>query len=130
MTRVQADIVPAIADWLAERITGADVRLSVPDRWTPAAGPLLIVADDGGPTMWPIKSRHTIRLTAWADGRTAARGIASLAAGLLGDGRPAGVISVDSDMGTVLDARDSNTGAILASVLITAHARTVEYVES
>lgn len=126
MTRIQADIIPAIADWLDDRLTGVDVRLSVPERWTPAAGALLIVADDGGPTVWPIKSRHTIRLTAWTNGRTAARRIANLAAGLLGKGRPSGVISVDSDMGTVLDARDSNTGAILASVLITAHARTVD----
>lgn len=126
MTRVQADIVPAIADWLGERIANVDVRLSVPDRWTPASGALLIIADDGGPMMWPVKSRHTIRLTAWAAGRTQARDIATLAAGLLGDGRPSGVASVDAEMGTVLDARDENTGAMLASVLITAHARTVE----
>jgi len=126
MTRVQADIAPSIADWLGDIITTADVRLSVPDKWTPADGPLLIVADDGGPAVWPIKSRHTIRLTAWADGRSAARGIAALAAGLLGDGRPTGVANIERDMGTILDARDPNTGAILASVLITAHARTVE----
>ena len=126
MTRVQADIAPAIADWLDDIITNAAVRLSVPDKWTPTDGALLIVADDGGPALWPIKSRHTIRLTAWADGRTLARGIAAYAAGLLGDGRPTGVAHVERDMGTILDARDPNTGAILASVLITAHARTVE----
>lgn len=126
MTRVQADIAPAIADWLGDIINNADVRLSVPDKWVPADGALLIVADDGGPALWPIKSRHTIRLTAWADGRTLARGIAAYAAGLLGDGRPTGVAHVERDMGTILDARDPNTGAILASVLITAHARTVE----
>ena len=126
MTRVQADIAPAIADWLDDIITNAAVRLSVPDKWTPTDGALLIVADDGGPALWPIKSRHTIRLTAWADGRTLARGIAAYAAGLLGDGRPTGVANIERDMGTILDARDPNTGAILASVLITAHARTVE----
>lgn len=126
MTRVQADIAPAIADWLGDIINNADVRLSVPEKWVPADGALLIVADDGGPALWPIKSRHTIRLTAWADGRTLARGIAAYAAGLLGDGRPTGVAHVERDMGTILDARDPNTGAILASVLITAHARTVE----
>ena len=126
MTRVQADIAPAIADWLDDIISNAAVRLSVPDKWVPADGALLIVADDGGPALWPIKSRHTIRLTAWADGRTLARGIAAYAAGLLGDGRPTGVANIERDMGTILDARDPNTGAILASVLITAHARTVE----
>jgi len=126
VTRVQADIAPAIKDWLATEIADAQVRLSVPDKWKPADGALLIVADDGGPTLWPIKSQHTIRLTAYAAGRTEARAIVSLAAGLLGDGRPSGVASINSEMGSVLDARDSNTGAMLASVLLTAHARTVE----
>ena len=126
MTRVQADIAPSIKDWLSTRITDAEVRLSVPDKWTPADGALLIVADDGGPTMWPMKSQHTIRLTAYAAGRTQARAIVALAAGLLGDGRPAGVASINSDMSSILDARDRNTGAVLASVLMTAHSRTVE----
>lgn len=126
MTRVQADILPAIVDWLAQEMSDVTVRLSVPDRWKPADGTLLIVADDGGPTMWPVKSSHTVRLTGWASGRTEARRVAALAAGLLGDGRPSGVVSVGSDMGSILDARDDNTGAVLASVLIVAHARTVE----
>ena len=126
MTRVPADIIPAIKDWLDTRISGADVRLNVPDKWKPANGALLIVADDGGPTMWPVKSMHTVRMTAYAAGRTQAREIASLAAGLLGDGRPTGVHSISSDIGPILDARDDTTGAYLASVLITAHARTVE----
>lgn len=125
MTRVQADIVPAIKEWLDARISTAAVRLNVPDKWIPADGPILVVADDGGPTLWPIKSQHTIRLTSYAAGRTQARAIVALAAGLLGDGRPAGVASISSDMGSVLDARDSNTGAMLASVLMTAHAKTV-----
>lgn len=125
MTRVQADIIPAVADWLDARLT-CPARLNVPERWKPADGAVLVVADDGGPVLWPIKSRHTIRLTAWASGRTEARAIAAKAAGLLGSGRPTGVLSVDSDMGAILDARDKNTGAFLASVLITAHARTVE----
>ncbi len=125
MTRVQADIAPAVKDWLDQRIDGM-VRLNVPEGWTPSDGPVLVVADDGGPVLWPIKSRHTIRLTAWAAGRTQARAIVVLAAGMLGTGRPPGVRHVDPDMGGVLDARDANTGAVLASVLITLHARTVE----
>ena len=126
MTRVQADITPAIKDWLNERIEDAEVRLNVPEKWQPSSGAILVVADDGGPTWWPIKSQHTIRLTAYAAGRSEARSVAALAAGLLGEGRPPGVASIDSDMGTILDARDRNTGAMLASILITAHARTVE----
>lgn len=126
MTRVQADILPAIVDWLDSRISTAEVRLSVPDRWKPSDGALLIIADDGGPVTWPVTSRHTVRLTAWADGRTTARAIVALAAGLLGEGRPTGVGNISSEMGAILDARDPNTGAILASVLVTAQARTVQ----
>lgn len=126
MTRVQADILPAIRDWLDVRISTAAVRLNVPDKWTPSDGAILVIADDGGPTMWPIKSQHTIRLTSYAAGRTQARSITARAAGLLGDGRPPGVASIDSDMGAILDARDPNTGAMLASILLTAQARTVQ----
>jgi hypothetical protein len=128
VTRVQADIVPAVRDWLATQNLGAAVRDNVPANWTPAAGPLLIIADDGGPARWPIKSKHTLRLTARASGRTVARRIVTLAAGKLVESRPrpAGVAHVDSDMGAVLDGRDKDTGAMLASVLITAHARMVE----
>ena len=120
-----ADIVPAVRAWLDDQSLGAEVRTDVPETWTADDGPLLIVADDGGGAQMPIKSRHTIRLTSWADGRTAARGIVSKAAGLLLYGRPAGVAHVNADMGGVLDARDKATGADLASILITAHARTV-----
>lgn len=125
MTRVQADIIPAVKSWLTPLLTGIQVRLNVPDKWIPADGPILVVADDGGQVMWPIMSQHTIRLTSYAAGRTEARAIVARAAGLLGQGRPAGVVSIDTEMGGVLDARDKDTGAFLASVLLTAQARTV-----
>jgi len=126
VTRVQADVLPAIKDWLDSRITTADVRLNVPEKWTTADGAILVIADDGGPVMWPTMSRHTVRLTAYAAGRTQARSIVALAGGLLGNGRPAGVHSVDTDMGGIIDARDTNTGAVLASALITVTSRTIE----
>ena len=126
MTRVQADIIPAIKTWLDARINDADVRLNVPEKWTISSNPVLVIADDGGPVKWPIKSQHTIRLTAYGSGRTQVRAIVSIAAGLLGEGRPSGVASINSDMGGILDARDSATGAFLASVLVTAQASTVE----
>lgn len=126
MTRIQADVLPAIKDWLNERISTADVRLNVPERWTTADDAVLVVADDGGPVQWPIKSEHTVRLTAYGSGRTQVRSIAALAAGLLGFGRPSGIAHVDSDMGGILDARDPETGAFLASVLLTVQAKTVE----
>lgn len=128
MTRVQADVRPAIMSWLDSQSIGAAVRDNVPEGWTPADGPLLIVADDGGPVRWPIKSRHTIRLTGWAAGPTEAGRITSLAAGRLAESspRPTGVAHVGAAMGGLLRARDESTGAALASVLVTVHARTVE----
>ncbi|QFG10030.1 tail terminator [Mycobacterium phage IdentityCrisis] len=128
MTRVQADIVPAVKQWLREQNIGAAIHSSVPRDWTPEEGALLTVADDGGPVLWPVKSHHTVRLTAYAAGRTEARRIVSLAAGKLAESspRPAGIANIASDMSGVLDARDKATGAMLASVLVTAKARTVE----
>jgi hypothetical protein len=125
VTYVQADVLPAIKDWLNDRLT-PEVRLNVPDRWTTASDPVLVVADDGGPVQWPIRSEHIVRLTAYGSGRTEVRAIAAKAAGLLGYGRPAGIAYIDSQMGSILDARDSETGAYLASVLVTVQAKTVE----
>lgn len=129
MTRVQADIAAAVKDWLATQSIGADACLSIPVGWKPSTGPVLIlVADDGGPMLWPIKSRHTIRLTAYSAGRTEARRIVALAAGKLAESkpRPPGVANISGGMGAVLDGRDKATGAVLASVLLTVTARTVE----
>lgn len=128
MTRVQADVADAVKEWFAAQDIGAHAALTVPANWNPRAGALLIVADDGGPTLLPVKSRHTIRLTAYAAGRTEARSVAALAAGKLAASRPRpqGIAHINSDVGGVLDARDKETGAYLASVLITVTARTVE----
>ena len=125
MTRVQADVLPGIVDYLDPLIADADVRLNVPEKWKPTDTAVLVVADDGGPAMWPIMSQHTVRLTAYANGRTTARSIVRKACGLLGYGRPAGVHHVAREMSTILDARDPDTGAVLASVLLTVTARTV-----
>ncbi len=137
MTRVQADIVPAIGDWFLAQgvsdpdapLTVVDVRRRLPDGgWTPQAGALLMVADDGGRVRLPVKSRHTIRLTVYAEGLTEARRIVTLAAGKLvaSRPRPAGVRYIDPDIGAVLEGRDEESGAMLASVMLTAVARTVE----
>lgn len=128
MTRVQADVVTPVMNWLAGQNLGAEVRTNVPAGWTTEDGPLLIVADDGGPVKWPVKSRNAIRLVAWAAGRTEARRFVTLAAGKLAESspRPPGIAHISGDMSAVLDARDKATGADLASVLLTAVARTVE----
>lgn len=126
MTYVQADVLPAIKDWLKERVFDVDIRLNVPEKWTTANTPVLVIADDGGPVQWPIRSQHTIRLTAYGPGRTVVRQIVTFAAGILGSGRPPGIAYIDTEMGGVLDARDPATGAFLASVLLTVQAKTIE----
>lgn len=128
MTLVPADVIPGIKDWLDPRLGTVEARLNVPEKWTPTAGPVLVVADDGGSALLPISSRHVIRLTAYAPGRTQARSIVALAAAKLVESqpRPAGVTYVDPNVGGILDARDKATGAFLASVLVTVTARTVE----
>lgn len=110
-------------DWLATQSLGAEVRTNVAGGWKPADGPVLVVADDGGPVLWPVKSDHTVRLTAYAAGRTEARRIVTLAAGRLAESYPR---VRRQRMGAVLDARDKSTGAMLASVLVPVHARTVQ----
>ncbi|ORA23403.1 hypothetical protein [Mycobacterium aquaticum] len=129
MTRVLADILPAVRGWLDANMAGVLVRDNVPAKWTPAQGSLLTVADDSGPAHWPVKSQHMLRLTAYAAGRDDAVRIATVAAGKLAESnpRPPGVANIKGgDMGGVLDGRDKATGAMFASVLLTAQARTVE----
>jgi len=127
MVYVQADVIPSIKDWLSDRQLGAEVRQNIDTHWKPTDPPVLIVADDGGPATWPIASEHTIRLTAYAGGRDEARRIVALAAGSLAASRPrpAGVAAIESDMSTILDTRDKDTGALLASILMTVHAKMV-----
>jgi hypothetical protein len=108
--------------------TTARVVRDVPDKWTPSVGPVVLVADDGGPLNWPVMSRNTVRVTVFAEGKDAARLIALRCAGHLHDNTPAGITHVFRDGGTILEARDPQTGADMASFLITATVRTVEIV--
>lgn len=113
-------IKTALVDYFADSAT--QVTLEVPDDHIPVDGePLLLVADDGGTAVsagaWMAGRgllRVTIRLTAFAAGRTEAR--ATLAAAidhLLAD-RPAGIRL--ENVPAALDTRDRETGAYLASI--------------
>ncbi len=120
----QPDPAKAIKTALAEFFAATDtaVTLEVPDDHVPTAGePLLLVADDGGtavsPGAWMAGRgllRTTIRLTAFARGRTEARETLAEAIDHLTGTRPAGIRI--ENVPAVLDTRDRETGAYLASI--------------
>ena len=100
------------------------VGLVLPSNWTTSSPSAVVVFDDSGPTKWPIVVMPTIRITVWANGRTRARAIAGEALGLLLSQRVAGIATITTPS-QLLDARDSNTGAILASFTCRAQSRTL-----
>lgn len=104
---------------------GADVRADLPDGWSLDDQPVLVIADDGGPMDWPIMSRHTIRITGWGVDRVLVRRMVALAVGQVHGAQLSGFV-VSKSSGAVLEARDTETGARLASALMTITARTVE----
>lgn len=122
--RVQVDPMPAMRDWLRANMPAAGwVRATLPTDWTPKAAAGVILSDDGGPAEYPIRTTHTVRITAWGGDKTTVRDLAAEAAGRLVAGRPPGIVHTSKRAGAVLDARDPATGAYLASVLITSQAR-------
>jgi hypothetical protein len=113
----------ALVSFLA---SGARVVRDVPDKWTPADGPVVLVADDGGPLNWPVMSKNTVRVTVFAEGKDNARAIALRCLGHLHDTRIAGIASTSRSGTTVLEARDPKTGADMASFTVPTTVRTVE----
>lgn len=100
-----------------------DAVLHVDDDYTPIEGkPLLLVADDGGPRVvgdsWTLRKtprRITLRLTAFALGRTEARTVVDAAADDLMTNRPSEIARIE-DVSDPLVTRDRRTGAFLASI--------------
>lgn len=127
MVRAQADSLPRLREWLDDLTldADADVRADLPDGWSLGDRPVIIIADDGGPVVWPIKSRHTIRVTGWGEDRVAIRRMVAVAVGNLHGARLPGLV-VSKQSGAIIEARDPDTGARLASALMTINARTVE----
>lgn len=102
-------------DWTA--------TLHVDDDFQPTPGqPVLLVADDGGTGVhggaWLVRKdmlRITLRLTAFAAGRSEARAVVDAAADDLVGNRPAGITRIEN-VSAVLETRDRETGAFLASI--------------
>lgn len=123
--RVPGDASPAVKAALAA-FFGAAVRVvdEVPTGWDAAVdAPLMVVSDDGGPTIWPIWSEPLIRTTVYANGRQTAKDLRRTATGALFANVPAGMHIQRTGIGYT-DARDPDTGADLASFTIGATVRT------
>lgn len=104
---------------------GTDARVvrDVPNLFQPGDEPIVLVADDGGPMSWPVASRNIIRVTIFHQGMTPARTLARRCLGFLHTS-PAGVAHVFRSGTTILEVRDSKTGADLASFTVSVTART------
>ena len=115
-------IKAALADSWADGHPDWVVTLHVADDFRPTAGsPVLLVADGGTSVhggAWLIRKtmlRITIRLTAFAAGRSEARQVLDAAVDELLADRPAGITRIEN-VPAALDTRDRATGAFLASI--------------
>ena len=117
------DLKTALAEAWADNANGATVTLEVPDDYRPVAGaPVLLIADDGGRAenggAWLAGRdllRIVLRMTAFARGRTEARAVLTEAIDYVLANRPAGIARIEN-IPAVLDTRDRDTGAYLASI--------------
>lgn len=122
MTPVHQDAAAIVMDVALERLRAAGesatIGIGLPQGWMPADGEHLQVDTDGGPA-GPVAAWHTIRLTAWARGRSRAVELANLTRALLmthdgsrGMQRPRGGTAVTT-------TRDNRTGAYMAGCVLT-----------
>lgn len=123
--REPVDVARLVKDWLkddlASRFPELSVRLELPSDWSLGSGPVLLVADDGGPVKWPVSTSPTLRVTSWTSGRT--RRYIHTALSRLLTARIPGIAAVLPGAG-VIEARDSRTGGDLASFTVRTRART------
>ncbi len=115
-----------LAAALADQVTGPapTVGVGLPSAWKLTSPSAVVVFDDGGQTRWPIAVRPTLRVTVWAAGRTRAREVAGAALGLLLARAVPGIATI-AEPSQVLDARDKETGGLLASFTVKVQSRTL-----
>lgn len=106
--------------------TGLRVADEVPGDWTvDTDNPLVVVADDAGPIVWPIWSVPRMRVTVYAYGKPLAKAIRQRLMGVLLERPvPAGLAHIAHDGIGYTDARDTETGADMASFTVEATVRT------
>lgn len=109
---------------MSAKYPALEYGLGLPADWANYDGPpLLVVFDDGGASEWPVSDRATLRVTAWSNSLTTARDIASHALGVTLTHKVEGLSQILP--GTrVIDARDPENGALMASYTVRARART------
>lgn len=126
LTREPVDVARLVKDWLkadlAARFPELTVALELPADWALGSGPVLVIADDGGPLdMWPVATAPTIRGTSWTSGREPKYAYAAMARLLTA--RIPGIAAVLPGSG-FLEARDKATGGDLCSFTVLTRART------
>jgi hypothetical protein len=125
LIREPVDTARLVKDWLktdlATRFPELSVRLELPSDWTLGSGPVLVVADDGGPMgYWPVATSPTIRVTSWTSGRNPSYAYAALTR-LLTAQIP-GVAAILPGTGFI-EARDPHNGGDLASFTVPTRVR-------
>ena len=119
---VHQDAARIVLDVAAERLAAAGetatVGIGLPTHWTPADGEHLQLDTDGGPA-GPVAAWHTIRLTAWAPGRSRAVELANLTRALLMTHDGSRGMQRPRQGTAVTTARDSRTGAYMAGCVLT-----------
>lgn len=127
--RVQADPADVLFRYLEQNmppILGrpAEFGLQVPSNWVWGESvPFVGVFDDSGPSRWPVATLHRIRITAWAEDRPSSRFIASRCMAVLLAHRIPGVGRIN-DPTAIIEARDTNNSAYMASATVQVLART------
>jgi hypothetical protein len=129
-TRAQLpDVEHLVIDLLQALISPLEtvtVGLGVPEGWTPAATPHLQVEAIGSPfrSLHPVAGKESVRVIAHAGTTSEAKRLVSLAEGLLLAHAGGSGISSIKPATHALGARDPDTRAELASVMVTVMART------
>ena len=111
----------ALPDLTADQFTSG---LGLPSAWTPKSKPHVGIFDDGGVASWPVSTRPVLRVTVWSDGETKSRTLAGLCLGALLAHPIPGIANV-REPSSILDARDSHNGGLMASFTVRTSVRTL-----
>ncbi len=129
-TRVQGlpvdAVKAALVTYLADEtpVPRVATRKWPPDWSLDDGRPLVLVADDGGGLDWPVKSDHTIRITAGSDDAQNSERIARKCLGHILANLPEGLAHIRRNGTALTTAQHSQTGADIASGTVTAVIRT------
>lgn len=119
---VPQDVLPPVKAFLVDEMA-IDVRQNVPENYKLSDPPFLLIANDGGPMEYPVFTRPTVRLTAYASGRDEAVRLAGKAMGLMLCRRVPGIANVRPGS-NLIDGRDEISKAFFASTTILVSIRT------